>query len=59
MVFSLNVESKMVDRSYLITLSLLSGLENWIECAENELPVKIMLLLTFQVSKNLNGLSKK
>ena len=35
MVFSLNVESKMVDRSYLITLSLLSGLGDWIDDPQN------------------------
>ena len=35
MVFSFNVESKMVDRSYLITQLLLLGLENWIDDAEN------------------------
>ena len=35
MVFSFNVESKMVDRSYLITHLLLLGLENWIDDAEN------------------------
>ena len=35
MVSSLNVESKMIDRSYLITHYLLLGLENWIEDAEN------------------------
>ena len=35
MVFSFNVESKMVDRSYLITHLLLLGLENWIDDAQN------------------------
>ena len=35
MVFSLNVESRKVDRSYLITHFLLLGLENWIEDAQN------------------------
>ena len=34
-IFSLDVESKMVDRSYLITHYLLLGLENWIEDAQN------------------------
>ena len=35
MVFSLNVESRKVDRSYLITHFLLLGLEKWIEDAQN------------------------
>ena len=34
-LLSLNVESKIVDRSYLITHYLLLGVENWIEDAQN------------------------